>query len=152
MITGLFETHINVGNLERSMEFYGSVLGLELGTIEEERRIAFYWIGQKGKAMLGLWEKSSEPIIKQHFAFQCELDDILNKSKEYLLQRGLEPYNFLNTTDKEPMVFAWMPALAIYFKDPDDHDLEFIAMLPQRPRPNVGIVSYEHWLEISGSD
>lgn len=33
MITGLFETHINVANLERSMAFYEKVLGLEHGAL-----------------------------------------------------------------------------------------------------------------------
>ena len=58
MITGLFETHINVTNLEASMEFYEKTLGLELGEKEEGRRAAFYWIGGHGEAMLGLWEKT----------------------------------------------------------------------------------------------
>ncbi len=29
MIKGLFQTHLNVADLERSMEFYGDVLALE---------------------------------------------------------------------------------------------------------------------------
>ena len=43
------------------------------------------------------------------------------------------------------MVFGWMPALAIYFDDPDGHSLEFIAMLPDPPRPEVGVVSWDEW-------
>ena len=39
MIRGLFETHINVSSLERSMKFYGDVLGLRLGTHEKERKL-----------------------------------------------------------------------------------------------------------------
>jgi len=31
LITGLFETHLRVANLERSMHFYEEVLGLQLG-------------------------------------------------------------------------------------------------------------------------
>src|SRR6266487_4610199 len=46
MIKGLFETHINVTSLERSMKFYGEVLGLELGRYEEGRMVAFYWLGK----------------------------------------------------------------------------------------------------------
>jgi lactoylglutathione lyase len=46
------------------------------------------------------------------------------------------------------MVFAWMPAIAIYFKDPDLHELELIDKLPQKPRPEFGIVSYEDWMLI----
>ena len=57
MIKGLFETHINVADLERSMRFYEDVLGLELGEYEEGRRVAFYWVGGHGEGMLGLWER-----------------------------------------------------------------------------------------------
>jgi lactoylglutathione lyase len=44
--------------------------------------------------------------------------------------------------------FAWMPALAIYFNDPDGHVLEFIAILEGEARPNLGVISYEDWLSI----
>ena len=57
MITGLFETHIDVADLERARRFYGETLGLELGLVDEKRRVAFYWVGPRGEAMLGLWEK-----------------------------------------------------------------------------------------------
>ncbi|GAB3643035.1 hypothetical protein GCM10027423_36720 [Spirosoma arcticum] len=49
------------------------------------------------------------------------------------------------------MVFGWMPAVSIYFRDPDNHELEFIAMLPGPPRPDIGVVSYADWNELSGS-
>jgi hypothetical protein len=38
-----------------------------------------------------------------------------------------------------------MPALAIYFRDPDGHLLEFLAMLPDEPRPEAGVVSWDEW-------
>jgi hypothetical protein len=41
------------------------------------------------------------------------------------------------------MVFGWMPALTIHFRDPDGHSLEFIAMLPDAPRPELGVVSWD---------
>jgi len=43
------------------------------------------------------------------------------------------------------MVFAWMPAVAIYFEDPDGHELEFIAVLDGEPRPELGVISYHDW-------
>lgn len=52
-ITGLFETHLQVANLELSMEFYERVLGLELARKEQARRVAFYWIG--GRTTLSAW-------------------------------------------------------------------------------------------------
>src|SRR5258708_39987679 len=76
-ITGLFETHLRVRNLERSMEFYEKILGLELGMKEQARRVAFYWIGGRGKTALGLLEKpprgfernAGDPAITEHFCF-----------------------------------------------------------------------------------
>ncbi len=144
MITGLFETHINVRNLERSMKFYGETLGLELGRFEENRRVAFYWLGQRGEAMLGLWEVPEEKVQRQHFAFRTTLEQLL-EAETYLKERGLEPHNFLNDGTTHPMVFAWMPALAIYFTDPDGHSLEFICMIEGKPQPNLGIINLDDW-------
>ena len=149
MITGLFETHINVLSLERAMNFYGNILELQLATYEEGRRVAFYWLGEKGEAMLGIWEKSQSEIIIQHFAFRSTLDYVLNHAEKYLQDRNLDYYNFLRDDTKQPMVFAWMPAIAIYFKDPDGHILEFIAMLDGEPQPELGIVSYKEWLKFN---
>jgi lactoylglutathione lyase len=150
MITGLFETHINVRDLGRSIAFYRDVLGLEIGTIEEARRVAFLWMGGRGESMLGLWEKPAEEAVPQHFAFRASVDDILRRAVAWLTERNLEPYNFLRDGRARPMVFAWMPALAIYFNDPDGHQLELIAMLPGEPKPELGVVSWEAW-EGSGS-
>jgi lactoylglutathione lyase len=42
-----------------------------------------------------------------------------------------------------------MPAIAIYFDDPDGNVLEFIAVLPGEAKPELGIVSYKEWQEKS---
>src|SRR5256885_11188462 len=112
MIKGLFETHINVSSLGQSMKFYGEVLGLELGRYEDERRVAFYWLGNWGEAMLGIWEMPKEQVLPQHFAFRCEVEDILNLSVKYLKKRSLSFHNFLDEGTERPMVFAWMPAIS----------------------------------------
>jgi catechol 2,3-dioxygenase-like lactoylglutathione lyase family enzyme len=148
MIKGLYETHLYVENLERSIDFYKNVLGLEYCHHEEKRRIAFFWIGKPKEYMLGLWEKPKNEIQQRHFAFRCELDDVLHHSVTWLKQRNLEPYNFLKDDTEKPMVFAWMPAIAIYFDDPDGHVLEFIAVLEGEARPELGVISYEEWLKI----
>jgi catechol 2,3-dioxygenase-like lactoylglutathione lyase family enzyme len=152
MINGLFETHINVTDLERSMHFYGEVLGLELGIIDEARRIAFYWVGARGEAMLGVWEKPKEQVLPQHFAFRCSIEAILEQAAAYLEARHLPYHNFLNDDTKRPQVFGWMPAVAIYFNDPDGHSLEFIAMLPDPARLEVGVVSWEAWQALRSSE
>jgi lactoylglutathione lyase len=147
MIKGLYETHIQVENLERSIDFYKNVLGLEYCHYEEKRRIAFFWIGKTKEYMLGLWEKPKEEVQKRHFAFQCDAEDVLNKSVSWLKERNLKPYNFLKDETERPMVFAWMPAIAIYFDDPDGNVLEFIAVLEGKARPELGIISYEEWMK-----
>jgi len=145
MIKGIYETHINVENLETSIEFYQNVLGLEKCGYNDERRIAFFWVGKPQEYMLGLWEKPKSEIVKMHFAFRCDKEDILNNSISFLKERNLKPYNFLKDNKEIPMVFSWMPALAIYFDDPDGHCLEFISILEGQPKPELGIITFDEW-------
>lgn len=148
MIKGLFETHLFVENLERSVEFYSEKLELVKCHAENERRAAFFWIGKPKKFMLGLWEKPKAHIDIRHFAFECEPDWVLNESVDYLKKRHIRCYNFLKDGTERPMVFAWMPAISIYFDDPDGHSLEFIGILKGKSKPENGIVSYEKWKEL----
>lgn len=152
MIKGIYETHINVENLESSIDFYQNVLGLEKCGYNDERRIAFFWVGKPQEYMLGLWEKPKSEIVKMHFAFRCDREDILNKSVKFLNERSLKPYNFLKDGTERPMVFSWMPAVAIYFDDPDGHCLEFIAILEGKPRQELGIITYEEWTKIESGN
>ncbi len=147
MIKGLYETHLSVESVERSIDFYKNVLGLEHCYTEEKRRIAFFWIGQPREYMLGLWEKPKAEMEKRHFAFRCDAATILDKSVAWLKERNLQPYNFLKDETEKPMVFAWMPAIAIYFDDPDGNVLEFIAVLEGKAKPELGVISYEEWLK-----
>ena len=146
MIKGLYETHLNVSNLEASIHFYGNVLELKQCYYEEERRAAFFWIGEDKKAMLGLWEKPIEQIQRQHFAFECSPEFVLKDAIPFLKTRNLEYRNFLNDSTNLPMVFAWMPAISIYFNDPDGHSLEFIGILEGEGKPELGVISYEEWI------
>ena len=146
MIKGLYETHIQVSDLENAIEFYTKVLGLEFAHKEENRRIAFLWIGKNKESMLGLWEQK-ENLQTRHFAFTADREDILNYSVEFLRTKNLTPYNFLKDGIEKPMVFAWMPALAIYFNDPDGNQLEFISVLEGDGKPELGVLSYEEWME-----
>ncbi|MEO5997094.1 MAG: VOC family protein [Chitinophagaceae bacterium] len=152
MIKGLYETHLFVENLEKSITFYSNVLGLEQCYSESERRTAFFWIGKPKEAMLGLWEKPKEEIDKRHFAFRCDTEDILKRSVGFLKERNLKPYNFLKDGTERPMVFAWMPAIAIYFNDPDGHYFEFISVLEGKPKPELGVISYDEWQKRNNAD
>ncbi len=148
MIKGLYETHLNVSNLNRSIDFYSNTLELELCHYIKERRVAFFWMGEPKQSMLGIWEKKDSEIERRHFAFECDPKWILNDSVKYLKNRGIKSYNFLKDEKGEPLVFAWMPAIAIYFEDPDGHYLEFIGILKGESKPENGILTYEKWLEM----
>ncbi len=157
-ITGLFETHLQVKNLERSMKFYEKILGLELGMKEQVRRVAFYWIGGQGKTALGLWENppwvsegnTGGQIITQHFAFEIDLAD-LGRALAGMKQRGIELRNFFGQATDVPSVFGWFPVASIYFNDPDGHLLEFLAKLPGKSRPEIGVVSLDEWNRLNQS-
>ena len=148
MIKGLYETHLFVEDIQRSIEFYGKDLGLKQCYYEEVRKAAFFWIGKEKQSMLGLWEKPKEEIDIRHFAFESDPEWILNDSVDFLKARNLQCRNFLNDGTERPMVFAWVPAIAIYFDDPDGHSLEFIGILDGEGKPEKGVVSYEEWLEL----
>jgi GNAT superfamily N-acetyltransferase len=62
---------------------------------------------------------------------------------------GITPVDFDGQPTDEPVVLGWMPAVSVYFRDPDGHLLEYIAMLPDPPRPDRGVVSWHSW---HGSD
>ena len=154
MIKGLYETHLFVEQLERSIEFYSNVLGLKLCRINADRRVAFFWIGEDKQFMLGLWEKPKDEIDLRHFAFECDPEWVLNESVDFLKSHNLNFWNFLQDDNEQPMVFCWMPAISIYFNDPDGHDLEFIGVLPGETRSNdeKRVVTYKEWQNIKNID
>ena len=60
-VVGLFETHLTVHDLQRSIRFYREVVGLPLALEVPDRGAAFLWIGPAKRSMLGLWEIGSSP-------------------------------------------------------------------------------------------
>ena len=46
----------------------------------------------------------------------------------------MTPLSFFTTETDEPSVIGWMPAAAVYFRDPDGHLLEYLAMLDEAPQ------------------
>jgi lactoylglutathione lyase len=144
-IQGLFETHLTVRQLEVSISFYRDVVGLELAYLLPERRVAFFWIAGRGTAMLGLWEVGTAPnSMRLHLAFRSTVAGIL-AAPGVLIAAGVAPLGFHGEQVDEAVVIGWMPALSLYFKDPDGHSLEYLAMLADEPRPELGIVSYSQW-------
>jgi hypothetical protein len=77
---GLFETHLDVIDLDRSLGFYGAVLGLGVALRRKEvdatradalasvpAASRFSGSAVPGEAMLGLGERPRERVFPQHF-------------------------------------------------------------------------------------
>src|SRR5216117_2600486 len=78
-VRDLFENHLTVTDLQRSMTFFGQTLGLELAKVFWERWVAFYWIGGQGNSMLGSWEVGTIPHRRSlHIAFLADLPHLLD--------------------------------------------------------------------------
>ncbi len=146
-VAGLFEAHLTVSDLGRSVAFYRDVVGLEVATELPEIGAAFLWVGEPGAAMLGLWKSGSAPMgLSLHVAFKASLSDVLNAT-ERLRGLGITPLSFDATETDEPSVIGWMPAAAIYFRDPDGNLLEYLAMLDAPPDPERRILRWSEWVQ-----
>lgn len=144
VIKKLFETHVTVADLERSMAFYGGLLNLELGMLESGRRIAFYWLGGRNQTMLGVWETPADAVRPRHLAFEVALESVA-AAVTHLHEHGITTRNFYGEESSMPSVFGWMPAASIYFSDPDGNELEFIAPLDEPADPDFGVASLAEW-------
>jgi lactoylglutathione lyase len=141
----LFEAHLTVTDLDKAIAFYRDVVGLQLAHIASGRQAAFFWIGTAGNAMLGLWGTGSGPQrMALHTAFRVSLADVVAAPRA-LRSAGITPLDFDEQPTDQPVVFAWMPAASVFFRDPDGHLLEYIAMLPHEPRPEQGVVPWRVW-------
>ena len=145
-IQALFESHLTVADLDRSIDFYTTIVGLELAHRVPERHAAFLWIAGRGNHMLGLWAIHSAPLfMRLHIAFRTTLADV-EAAPTHLRAQGVTPRSSGNGPEiAEPIVFPWMPAAAVYFDDPDGHSLEYIAMLPDPPAPTLPIMPLSTW-------
>jgi lactoylglutathione lyase len=144
-VRGLFEAHLTVSDLDRSLAFYRDVVGLPLAYELPERGVAFFWCGAPGDGMLGLWSLGSAPIaLNLHIAFDIALDDVL-AAPARLHALGVTSLSFFGQESDEASVIGWMPAAAVYFRDPDGHLLEYLAMLDEKPRLDLGVVPWSAW-------
>jgi lactoylglutathione lyase len=144
-IRGLFEAHLTVSDLERSIAFYRDVLGLPLAHRVPARQAAFFWVPASERAMLGLWSIGTSPLrMRLHIAFDVALGHV-SEAIAALRDAGLVPRSGDGVPIEEPVVLSWMPAASVYFDDPDGHSLEFICMLDETPRPALGQVSWSDW-------
>jgi lactoylglutathione lyase len=145
-IRRLFESHLTVSDLQRSVSFYRDLVGLPLALELPERDAAFFWVGEAGDSLLGLWSLGTAPLgLTLHVAFEVAMNDLLDAPKR-LEAQGITPLSFFSVPTNEPSVISWMPAASLFFRDPDGHLLEYLTMLEEDPRPELGIVSWSEWL------
>jgi lactoylglutathione lyase len=145
-VDGLFETHLAVANLSRSLAFYRDVVGLPLALEAPERNAAFVWVPRPGAGLLGLWSLGSAPLgIVSHLAFKVSLDAVLGAC-DRLRSAGVTPLSFFAEATREPSAIGWMPAAAVYFRDPDGHLVEYLAVLDQPPDAGAGVVPWSDWI------
>jgi lactoylglutathione lyase len=145
-VHGLFEAHLTVSDLDRSVAFYRDVVRLPVALEMPSRSAAFFWVGEPGQSMLGLWSLGTATLgMVMHVAFRVDLDQLL-EAPARLRAQGFTPLSFFAEPASELSVIGWMPAAAIYFRDPDGHLLEYIAMLDERARPELGITTWSEWV------
>ncbi|QBP42636.1 VOC family protein [Paenisporosarcina antarctica] len=147
MIKGLYEAHLPVRNLLKSIEFYKK-LGLEVAYQKE--KLAFFWI-EKGHSWIGLWETDKvdtpyHPSLR-HIAFQVDIENMGN-AKEWLEQKGIKiKTDFGFPPEKQPLVLSNNPHVhaAIYFQDPDGNSLELMTPLKLDFEGEFHMMSLEEW-------
>ena len=131
----LYEAHLPVANTEVSCRFYVDVVGLQFAHRDLIRDIIFLWAGDDRRSMLGLWGPATErgrEFHQCHIAFHVSLAELLVVG-ERLNATGIETQNFGGEKTTEPSVIGWMPSAQLYFRDPNGHALEFIALLDDPP-------------------
>ena len=145
--TGIFEAHLTVSDLDRSIAFWRDVIGLPVALEVLERGAAFFWVGGPGESMLGVWSLGSTPMgLSLHIALRTSLEEVL-RACDALRSVGVTPLSFFGDETTEPSVIGWMPAAAVFFRDPDGHLIEYLAMLDEPARPERGIVTWSQWTD-----
>jgi lactoylglutathione lyase len=144
-VLGLFEAHLPVSDVDAAIAFYRDHVGLSLAHVTPGRHAAFFWTGAAGASMIGLWHAGASPHrMTLHIAFRMSRDAVVG-SPATLRAAGITPLDFDGRPTDQPVVLAWMPAVAVYFRDPDGHLLEYLAMLDEPARPEQGVVSWTAW-------
>ena len=142
----LYETHLSVADTAASQGFYTSVVGLQFAHRDLARDIVFLWAGNHKRSMLGLWGPSTtygRDFHKSHLAFAISLPELL-AAGERLRSSGVTCQDFGGAQTSEPSVIGWMPSAQLYFRDPDGHSVEFIALLDDTSDPSF-IGSFSEW-------
>ena len=149
---GLYEVHLPVTDMDRSVDFYVGKLGFEhsFGERGGPSALLLYTDGES-RWMLGLFRVDTvahRQAAENHISFRVAENDV-DRMIPYLRERGIEPVHPPRAPVQgpmhEPIVHGWMPAAAVFFQDPDGHLLELIAELTDAPRPDVFYQALHEW-------
>ena len=154
---GLYEVHLPVTDLDRAVAFYVDKLGFEFGFGASDGSSALLlYSDERARWMLGLFRVDTivhRSAAEYHISFrvaESHIDDMV----PWLRERGIEPIHPprapVQGPMKEPIVHGWMPAAAVFFRDPDGHLLEFIADLADSPRPEILYQPLSEWRALVG--
>ncbi|EWG10146.1 VOC family protein [Cytobacillus firmus] len=143
----LYEAHLNSSNLERSIKFYEN-LGFKVAYTTEDRKAAFFFLGENKENMLGMWETKDTPIRRNHIAFSVSPEK-LRGIIPFLMEKDIAVRESFGLSSAEPIVHTWMPAASIYFYDPDGHSLEYIAVLEGEAKPHLKPMHLSEWEKLS---
>ncbi len=156
---GLYEVHLPVTDVDRAIDFYVEKIGFELGFGGRggPSSLLLFTDGDT-RWMLGLFQVGTvvhRHAAEYHISFRVAEEDV-DRMVPYLRERGIEPIHPPTAPAQgpmdEPIVHGWMPAAAVFFRDPDDHLLELIADLTDAPRPDFMYRSLSEWRTLVGSE
>lgn len=146
MIKGLYEAHLPVKDMNRSIDFYKN-LGLELAHVG--KKVSFFWI-EEGKSWLGLWEGKEvntpyHPSLR-HIAFRVDYEGI-KQAKYWLEERGIAVREEFGFKSVGPILLANYPQAhaAIYFHDPDENSIELICQIELDTSNEIHSIYLEEW-------
>jgi lactoylglutathione lyase len=117
-VSGLYEAHLTVSDLQRSVAFYRDVVGLKHAHQIPARGAAFLWIDDRQTGMLGLWSAGHGPqAMRLHLAFRVDLEDVLGAAA-VLKARGVTPLGFHGEPSEEPVLIVGCPPSRNIFATP----------------------------------
>ena len=146
MIKGLYEAHLPVKKLDKSIAFYEK-LGLKMAWRDEET--AFYWL-EEGKSWLGLWEGNEYQTLYhpslRHIAFRVSYED-LKESLKWLDSIDVEGVPFGSRESIKPFIRPNQGNASVYFNDPDGNSLELMCYveIPNNLKHIEEKLSFEDW-------
>jgi lactoylglutathione lyase len=154
---GLYEVHLPVIDLDRAVEFYVNKLGFEFGFGGRDGSSALLlYTEARQRWMLGLFRVDTvvhRSAAEYHISFRIAEEQV-DSMVSWLRERGIEtehpPRAPVQGPMTEPIVHGWMPAAAVFFRDPDGHLLEFIADLADAPRPEFLYGPLSEWRALTG--